>query len=168
MDLCTSAKIRTFNLSLRSVNILSSFRLIWIEDIRSILYFVSKLILVIFNFLIFYISNRLVLKAANSSWVLPLWRKGAPVCILIHFRTLFGFWCKNFASNFVLTIFLFFPFLGPMSQHLVGPGPWMNPIQYFYCSCCTPAVGAMAPPPTIIDGSSQVTNSLLVIPCAAK
>uniref|UniRef100_H3BZH8 Deleted in azoospermia-like n=1 Tax=Tetraodon nigroviridis TaxID=99883 RepID=H3BZH8_TETNG len=45
----------------------------------------------------------------------------------------------------------------PMSQRLVGagPGPWMQPIQYLYCSCCTPVGGGVAPPPPIIDGGGQ-------------
>ncbi|XP_011607376.1 deleted in azoospermia-like isoform X2 [Takifugu rubripes] len=45
-------------------------------------------------------------------------------------------------------------------HRLVGPGPWVNPIQYFYCSCCAPVGGGMVQPPAVVDGGSQVTNGL--------
>lgn len=59
-----------------------------------------------------------------------------------------------------LLYFIFSFHLGHVPQRLVGPGPWVNPIQYFYCSCCAPVGGGMVQPPAVVDGGSQVTNGL--------
>ncbi|XP_031179074.1 deleted in azoospermia-like isoform X1 [Sander lucioperca] len=41
-----------------------------------------------------------------------------------------------------------------MPSRLFGPAPWMSPTQYFYCACCSPMGGAMAPPSPILNGGS--------------
>ncbi|XP_060916322.1 deleted in azoospermia-like [Labrus mixtus] len=41
-----------------------------------------------------------------------------------------------------------------MPSRLVGPAPWMNPMQYFYCACCSPMGGGMAQPSPILNGGS--------------
>ncbi|KAA8586009.1 hypothetical protein FQN60_007578, partial [Etheostoma spectabile] len=41
-----------------------------------------------------------------------------------------------------------------MPSRLFGPAPWMNPTQYFYCACCSPMGGAMAPPSPILNGGN--------------
>lgn len=109
---------------------------------------------------IFHISNRSVLKAANSSWVLPLWRKGSLVCILTYFRLCLVNGKNRSLLRTLLFYFIFSFHLGHVPHRLVGPGPWVNPIQYFYCSCCAPVGGGMVQPPAVVDGGSQVTNGL--------
>uniref|UniRef100_A0A3Q3EK67 Deleted in azoospermia-like n=1 Tax=Labrus bergylta TaxID=56723 RepID=A0A3Q3EK67_9LABR len=41
-----------------------------------------------------------------------------------------------------------------MPSRLVGPAPWMNPMQYYYCACCSPMGGGMAQPSPILNGGS--------------
>lgn len=119
-------------------------------------------------------SNRSFLKAGNSSWALLSWKKESLVCILIHFiRTSLVLWFVAQIQDlwFDTLCWLIFPFLhwGPMSSHLMGPNPWINPTQYFYCSGCTP-VGGMVQPSAIFSGGSpynQVMHTLSgVIPQA--
>lgn len=112
-------------------------------------------------------SNRSFLKAGNSSWALLSWKKESLVCILIHFiRTSLVLWFVAQIQDlwFDTLCRLIFPFLhwGPMSSHLMGPNPWINPTQYFYCSGCTP-VGGMVQPSAIFSGGSpynQVMHTL--------
>ncbi|XP_041663986.1 deleted in azoospermia-like isoform X1 [Cheilinus undulatus] len=40
-----------------------------------------------------------------------------------------------------------------MPSRLVGPAPWVNPMQYFYCACCLPT-GGMAQPSPMLNGGS--------------
>ncbi|XP_074543055.1 deleted in azoospermia-like isoform X2 [Halichoeres trimaculatus] len=39
-------------------------------------------------------------------------------------------------------------------SRLVGPAPWMNTVQCFYCACCSPMGGGMAQPSPILDGGN--------------
>lgn len=108
---------------------------------------------------IFEHSNRSILRAGNLNWVLPSWRTGALVCILIHFsRTSVDVWSvvqiQDLNSNLIF-------FTGSMPSRLVGPAAWISPTQYICCSCCSAVGGGMAQPSPIFNGGSpysQVTN----------
>ncbi|XP_004547929.1 deleted in azoospermia-like isoform X4 [Maylandia zebra] len=41
-----------------------------------------------------------------------------------------------------------------MPSRLVGPAPWVNPTQYFYCACCSPMGGGVPQPSPIINGGN--------------
>ncbi|XP_034535511.1 deleted in azoospermia-like isoform X2 [Notolabrus celidotus] len=41
-----------------------------------------------------------------------------------------------------------------MPSRMICPAPWMNPIQYFYCVCCSPGGACVAQPSPILNGGS--------------
>ncbi|KAM9385713.1 deleted in azoospermia-like [Pholidichthys leucotaenia] len=41
-----------------------------------------------------------------------------------------------------------------MPPRLLGPAPWLSPTQYFYCACCSPMGGGVAPPSPILSGAT--------------
>uniref|UniRef100_A0A8C6WLX6 Deleted in azoospermia-like n=1 Tax=Neogobius melanostomus TaxID=47308 RepID=A0A8C6WLX6_9GOBI len=41
-----------------------------------------------------------------------------------------------------------------LPPHMFGASPWLNPTQYYYCSCCSPMGGGLPQPSPIIGGGS--------------